>query len=180
MVFVNTLFGCLATVNERYSFEPLWQPAFLSKLSAEDRCHLNGLAMDQGQPRCVTVCSQSDLVGGWRQHWVSGGCVVDVPTSEIICEGLSMPHSPRFYRDRLWLLDSGSDHFGYVDIESGKLEPITFCPGYARGLAFRDNYAVVGLSKCRQERTFSVLPLEENLSLRKGIARCGTSQIAGI
>jgi uncharacterized protein (TIGR03032 family) len=41
-VFVNTLFSCLATVSERHSFIPLWQPPFITKLAAEDRCHLNG------------------------------------------------------------------------------------------------------------------------------------------
>lgn len=172
-LFVNTLFGCLATVSERYSFEPLWQPPFLSKLAAEDRCHLNGLAMEAGQPRYVSACSQSDVVDGWRQHRVGGGCVVDVPSGEIVCTGLSMPHSPRLYRDKLWLLDSGTGYFGFVNVSNGEFEQVTFCPGYARGLAFVGDYAVVGLSKCRQERTFSGLPLDENLSERKGEARCG-------
>ncbi len=46
VVFVNTLFGCLATISDRHSFVPLWKPPFLSKLAAEDRGHLNGLAME--------------------------------------------------------------------------------------------------------------------------------------
>ncbi len=37
VVFVNTLFGCLATISDRHSFIPLWKPPFLSKLAAEDR-----------------------------------------------------------------------------------------------------------------------------------------------
>ena len=173
VVFVNTLFGCLATVSDRYSFEPLWRPPFLSKLSAEDRCHLNGLAMEEGRPRYVTACSQSDVVDGWRDHRAGGGCVIDVPSGEVICEGLSMPHSPRLYRDKLWLLDSGTGFLGYVDRASGKFEQVVFCPGYARGLAFAGDYAVVGLSKCRQERTFSGLPLDDQLNKRKGEAKCG-------
>ncbi len=44
VVFVNTLFSCLATVSDTHSFVPLWQPPFISRLAAEDRCHLNGLA----------------------------------------------------------------------------------------------------------------------------------------
>ncbi|TXT25576.1 MAG: hypothetical protein FD138_2932, partial [Planctomycetota bacterium] len=40
VVFVNTKFGCLATLDERTSFKPLWRPSFLSKLAPEDRCHL--------------------------------------------------------------------------------------------------------------------------------------------
>src|SRR6202047_2348499 len=36
LVFVNTRFGCLATLSERDSFKPLWRPPFLTKLAAED------------------------------------------------------------------------------------------------------------------------------------------------
>src|SRR5262249_46557229 len=57
IVFVSTLFGCLGTVSEQHSFVPLWQPPFLSRLAAEDRCHMNGLAMESGRPRYVTSVS---------------------------------------------------------------------------------------------------------------------------
>lgn len=176
VVFVNTLFSCLATVSDRYSFEPLWQPAFISKLAAEDRCHLNGLAMQEGRPRYVTACSQSDVVDGWRDQRADGGCVVDIKSGEIVTEGLSMPHSPRLYRDRLWLLDSGTGHFGCVDFKTGKLERVTFCPGYARGLSFVGDYAVVGVSKPR-EQTFTGLPLDGNLTDRRAVSRCGLQVI---
>ncbi len=124
-VFVNTLFGCLATVSDQHSFTPLWKPPFLSKLAAEDRCHLNGLAMENGQPKYVTAVSQSDIVDGWRDRRRDGGCVMDVTNNETIVTGLSMPHSPRVYRDKLWLLDSGTGFFGTVDRATGKFEPIT-------------------------------------------------------
>ena len=55
VVFVNTKFGCLATLHERDSFTPLWRPPFVSKLAAEDRCHLNGLALADGRPAYVTA-----------------------------------------------------------------------------------------------------------------------------
>jgi len=63
VVFVNTLFGCLATTSERHRFTPLWRPPFLTKLAAEDRCHLNGMAMEHGRPAYVTCVSQSDVAG---------------------------------------------------------------------------------------------------------------------
>src|SRR5215510_5097050 len=66
LVFVNTLFACLATVSEAYSFQPLWKPPFISKLAAEDRCHLNGLAMRDGRPAFVTAVSEGDVTDGWR------------------------------------------------------------------------------------------------------------------
>ena len=47
-VFIATLFGCVATLSETHSIRPLWKPPFISRLAAEDRCHLNGLAMADG------------------------------------------------------------------------------------------------------------------------------------
>lgn len=173
VIFVNTLFSCLATVSDRYSFVPLWQPPFISRLAAEDRCHLNGLAMDQGQPRYVTAVSQADITDGWRDRRSNGGCVVDVASNEIVLSGLSMPHSPRLHQTQLWLLNSGTGYFGTVDLERGKFTPITFCPGYLRGLAFVSDYAVVGLSKMRGNKTFSGLDLDANLAAKDAEARCG-------
>ena len=73
VVFVNTLFSCIARTSEKYSFEPVWTPPFISKLAAEDRCHLNGLAMRDGKPRYVSIVSRSDVAGGWRDRRDSGG-----------------------------------------------------------------------------------------------------------
>lgn len=172
-VFVNTLFSCLATVSETHSFEKVWQPPFISKLAAEDRCHLNGLAMREGKPAFVTAISQSDIAEGWREHRQSGGCVVDVQSDEVVVSGLSMPHSPRWYRDKLWLLNSGTGEFGWVDLEVGRFEPVAFCPGYLRGLAFQGNFAVVGLSKPRHNQSFTGLALDDRLEDKEANARCG-------
>ncbi|PSJ16716.1 TIGR03032 family protein [Nitrosomonas supralitoralis] len=177
LVFVNTLFGCLATLSETHSFKPLWQPHFISKLAAEDRCHLNGLAMKDGQPAYVTAVSQSDVVDGWREHRNHGGIVIDVERNEIVCSGLSMPHSPRWHNGKLWLLNSGTGNFGYVDLESGRFESLCFCPGYMRGLSFHGNFALVGLSKPRENKTFSGLGLDDNLKSRNAEARCGVQVI---
>lgn len=172
-VFVNTQFGCLATASDRASFRPLWRPSFISKLVAEDRCHLNGMALEHGRPRYVTMVSQSDVVDGWRDKRVSGGIVVDVLTNEIVCSGLSMPHSPRLHADKLWLLNSGTGEFGWVDVEAKRFVPTAFCPGYARGLTFAAGCAVIGLSLARENRTFQGLPLNEALASRAAEPRCG-------
>ncbi len=172
-IFVNTLFSCLATVSEQYSFKPTWQPPFISKLAAEDRCHLNGLAMANGQPKYVTAVSQSDVADGWREHRQDGGIVMDVDTNHLVLDGLSMPHSPRLHQGRLWLLDSGNGDFGYVDQTTSTFEPIAFIPGYGRGLSFINDFAVVGLSKARKNRTSSRLNLDENLKAKNAEARCG-------
>ncbi|MCL1467097.1 TIGR03032 family protein [Argonema galeatum] len=174
IVFVSTLLNCLATVSDRHSCTPLWKPKFISKIVNEDRCHLNGLAMVDGQPRFVTASSRSDVVDGWRDKRRNGGVVIDVPSNEIILSGLSMPHSPRFYQGNLWLHNSGTGEFGYIDLQAGKFEPVAFCPGYLRGLTFWKNYAVVGLSKPRGgDRTFSGLSLDEQLIAKDTEPRCG-------
>jgi uncharacterized protein (TIGR03032 family) len=173
VLFLATSFSCLATLNNRYNFTPLWRPPFVSKYAAEDRCHLNGLAMQDGKPRYVTVVSTSDVTDGWRDRRRDGGCVVEVPSGKIVVSGLSMPHSPRVYRDRLWLLNSGTGFLGSVDFGSGEFKPLTFCPGYLRGLAFSGDYAVVGLSRPRHDKTFSGLPLDQELATRGAEARCG-------
>jgi uncharacterized protein (TIGR03032 family) len=177
IVFVNTLFGCLATVDHRHSFVPLWRPPFISRLAAEDRCHLNGLAMVEGRPKYVTAVSQTDVADGWRDRRRDGGCVIDVDSNEVVVEGLSMPHSPRWYKGRLWLLDSGTGYFGAVDSKKNTFERIAFCPGYIRGLAFAGDYAVVGLSKPRENKTFTGLELDDNLTEKGVEARCALQVI---
>lgn len=177
LVFVNTLFGCVATLSETHSFKPIWQPFFISKLAAEDRCHLNGLAMRDGQPAYVTAVGQCDVADGWREHRASGGIVIDVQRNEVVCGGLSMPHSPRWHNGKLWLLNSGTGDFGYVDFASGRFEPLCFCPGYMRGLSFHGDFALVGLSKPRENKTFSGLALDDHLKSRNAEARCGIQVI---
>ena len=115
IVFVNTLYNCLATTSEWHSFTPIWKPAFISKIIKEDRCHLNGLAVEDGVPRYVTAVSKSDTIDGWRDRRADGGIVIDVQTGEIVIGGLSMPHSPRIYRDKLWLLNSGTGEIGWIE-----------------------------------------------------------------
>ncbi|MBE9242899.1 TIGR03032 family protein [Synechocystis salina] len=173
LVFVNTLFSCLGTMSESHSFKPYWQPPFISKLAAEDRCHLNGLAVREGKPKYVTTVSRSDVADGWRDKCIDGGCVIDIETNDIVVEGLTMPHSPRWYRDRLWLLNSGTGDFGFVDLERGQFEPVAFCAGYQRGLAFHGDYAVVGLSQVRKNKTFRNLPISDRLTAKQAEARCG-------
>lgn len=172
VVFVNTLFNCLATLSEQANFKPLWKPSFISALVPEDRCHLNGLAMRDGQPGFVTVVSRSDVVDGWRDRRRDGGCILDVASGEAVCTGLSMPHSPRWYRNQLWVLNSGTGEFGKVDLKAGKFEPITFCPGYLRGLTFHNDYAIATLSKPRHH-TFQGLELDQRLAQKDAEPQCG-------
>ncbi|WP_201750343.1 TIGR03032 family protein [Tautonia marina] len=172
-VFVATRFGCLATVSDRFSFEPVWKPPFLSALVPEDRCHLNGLALEDGRPKYVTMVGTSDVADGWREHRVGGGLVMDVSSNEIICRGLSMPHSPRQIGGKIWLLEAGTGHLGFVDPSTGRFEEVCFLPGFARGLAISGRFAVVGTSMPRRDPSFEGLPLGQNLRSRSTSPRCG-------
>jgi len=173
VVFVNTLFSCLATTSDGYSFRPLWRPPFVTREAAEDRCHLNGLAMKDGRPAYVTAVSRSDVADGWRDRRTDGGLVIDVATGEVVLDGLSMPHSPRWHEGRLWLLDSGAGWLGWVDLQSRRFERVAFLPGYGRGLQLVGRFAVVGLSKPRGNKTFTGLPLDDTLKARDAEPRCG-------
>jgi uncharacterized protein (TIGR03032 family) len=173
VVFVNTHFGCLATLSAAHSFRPLWRPPFISGLVPEDRCHLNGLAMAGGRPRYVTAVSTSDVLDGWRQQRGDGGVVIDVDSGAVVAAGLSMPHSPRVYRDRVWLLNAGTGHLGYLEAGTGRFVPVTFLPGFARGLSFTGDYALVGLSAARTEFSFEGLALPAQLAKHQAEAQCG-------
>lgn len=180
IIFVNTLFNCLATPSSRHSFTPLWKPPFISKIVKEDRCHLNGLAMEDGVPRYVTAVSKSDTIDGWRDRRNDGGIIIDVATGEIVIGGLSMPHSPRMYNGKLYALNSGTGELCWVEpaakAADSKLHAIAFCPGFVRGLGFHGKYAFVGLSKPRYER-FEGLALDKKLAETDSEPWCGVQVI---
>ena len=159
-LFVNTAFSCLARVQPGCSFAPTWQPPFISRLTPDDRCHLNGLALVGGVPTWATACGNSDAPAGWRNQRAGGGVVLHIPTNSIAATGLAMPHSPRWHQERLWLLNSGTGELGWIENE--RFVPLCFVPGFARGLVFVGGFAVVGLSKLRSPQ-FTGLPLEQQL-----------------
>ncbi|HRO64482.1 TIGR03032 family protein [Thermomonas sp.] len=177
VVFVNTKYSCLAELDPTHSFKAIWKPTFISKLAPEDRCHLNGLAMVDGEPKYVTAVCKSDTVDGWRERRSDGGIVIDVSTDEIVCEGLSMPHSPRWHDGKLWLLNAGTGYLGWVDFEKKAFVPHAFVPGFARGLSIIGNVAAVGLSKPRNQR-FEGLQLDEELKKRDSEPWCGVQIIS--
>jgi uncharacterized protein (TIGR03032 family) len=164
--FVNTAFSCLATRSEADSFEPRWRPPFIDKLLPGDCCHLNGLAIRDGRVRYVTALGETNEPGGWRANKRNGGVLIDVDSKETIASGMSMPHSPRWYRNRLWLLESGDGSIGTVDLATGRYEAIARLPGFTRGLAFLGPLAFVGLSQVRESAIFSGIPLVERLEER--------------
>jgi uncharacterized protein (TIGR03032 family) len=174
-IFVNTRYNCLATTDPRHSFRELWRPSFISALVDEDRCHLNGLAMDDGEAAYVTAVSRSDTIDGWRDRRHDGGVIIDVRKNKVICEGLSMPHSPRLHNGELWVLNSGTGELGVVEGAAkgtGTFVPRVFCPGFARGLTIRNGFAYIGLSKPRYKR-FEGLALDQKLKDADSEPWCG-------
>lgn len=171
--FVSTRFSCLATLHPDYSFVPRWRPPFVTALAAEDRCHLNGLAVVDDQPRYVTALGTTDQRDGWRADKPHGGCLLDVPSGEFVSRGLSMPHSPRLHDGKLWVLESGTGRLALVDAANGRRQEVAELPGFARGLAFAGPYAFVGLSKIRKTSAMDGVPLAE----RREHLKCGVAVV---
>ncbi len=159
---VNTLFSCLANVHPDYSFLPRWRPPFVTRLAAEDRCHLNGLGMRDGRPAFVTALAATDEPAGWRADKNRTGRVLDIASGETVTEGLAMPHSPRWHDGRLLVLHSGYGALESVDTRTGARETVATVPGYTRGLACYGNLAFIGLSKIRETAVFGGVPIAEH------------------
>ncbi len=116
-----------------------------------------------GRPRYVTALGETDSPQGWRENKATGGILIDLDSGEIVARGLSMPHSPRWYGGRLWVLESGKGEVGFIDPATGRMETIARLPGFTRGLAFAGSYAFVGLSQVRESNIFGGIPLAERL-----------------
>jgi uncharacterized protein (TIGR03032 family) len=159
--FVNTRFSCLSTLDLFHSFTPRWRPPFISGFAPEDRCHLNGLGMRDGKPRYVTMLGETDSKGGWRENKRDGGLLMDINNNRVITAGLSMPHSPRWHDNQLWVLESGKGSLCKVDEATGAIETVATMPGFTRGMDIHNGFAFIGLSQVRESASFSGLPLTE-------------------
>jgi uncharacterized protein (TIGR03032 family) len=170
---VSTRFSCLATLEDNYSFVPKWQPPFITALAADDRCHLNGLAVRDGQPAFVTALGETDTPGGWRPAKANGGVIIDFTSGEFVTRGLSMPHSPRWHDGKLWVLESGTGGVVLVDQATGRRDTVVQLPGFTRGWALVGPYALVGLSKIRPTSAMDGVPIAER---RDGL-KCGVAVV---
>lgn len=171
-VFVNTSYSCLAALDPVHSFRPIWKPSFISELAREDRCHLNGLGMADGKPKYVTAVSRTDVPDGWHGQPLPKGVLIDVETDQFITDELSMPHSPRVADGSVYALDSGRGFLVKIDVTTGKVSDVTFCPGFLRGMAIVGNHALVTVSKPRYG-TFEGLPIGDEMQLRGVAPMCG-------
>lgn len=160
LLAVNTRFSCLAYINDAYSFVPVWKPDFITNITAEDRCHLNGLAFDTSGPRYVTVLGKTDTPQGWRSAKATGGCLLDIASNELVAENLPMPHSPRLYNNKLYVLLSATGELAEVNVKNKTYTVLKQLDGFVRGMDRIGDYIFIGLSKLRQTSTaFADLPI---------------------
>jgi uncharacterized protein (TIGR03032 family) len=159
---VNTSFSCLCEVNGNYNFLPRWKPSFISDLEGEDRCHLNGLATENGKPRYVTALGQGNEPQSWRKEITEGGVLIDLKSDKILYEKLPMPHSPVIYKGALYGLLSATGEFVCFDMNSRAPSVISSLGGFCRGLDIVGDYAFIGMSKLRKgSSTFAKLDFAE-------------------
>lgn len=177
LYFIGTKCNAVCTISDNgYNIKIHWKPSWISSIVFEDRCHLNGLCSRNGIPRYITSVSTSDIISGWRENRFSGGIVYDIVYEKVLCTDLSMPHSPRWANDRLYLLEAGTGYFGYIDIEnkSSEFKKLTFIPGFIRGLSIiKNKYALICSSLDRHETIFQDISLGNQLQLNNAEAKCG-------
>jgi uncharacterized protein (TIGR03032 family) len=166
----NTRFSNVSLIDGQYSFSPVWKPRFISAITAEDRCHLNGLAADENGIRYVTAFGCFDAPQEWRNHPPASGVLIDAPSNEVLCGGLCLPHSPSLISDRLFVLESGTGRVLDVDRASGKSTVVIELPGFVRGLTSCNDVSFVGLSDVRHTQRGASLPVAKNRQLAAGIA----------
>lgn len=172
LVAVNTAFSCLSSISHQFSFEPIWKPPFITELIPEDRCHLNGIAVKEGQIKYVTALGNGDSARSWKEGMLNSGILMDVTTNEIILENLPTPHSPRWYDDGLYMLLSATGQLVKVDVENKKYEVITQLKGFLRGMDRIGDYLFIAMSKLRQNSS-----LFKEAPVAKDALICGVSVV---
>jgi len=158
---VNSTFSCLATLNPGHSFIARWKPYFITELAPEDRCHLNGMALKDGRPAYVTTFTQLNERDSWGEKGKMNGTLMDVEQNKVLLDGLLMPHSPRYYRGKVYLCDSGTGRVLKYSPDTGKVDEIIQLQGFPRGMNFFGPLLFVGLSKIRASENRHPLPVDE-------------------
>ena len=160
LVAVNTLFSCLSYIDDNKSFTPFWQPPFIDDLKPEDRCHMNGMAVENDEIKYLTALGSGNKAQEWRDKKMSGGIIMEYPSGKILTEGLSMPHSPRIFNNKLYVLNSAQGELLEIDRETGKKKLVVNLGGFARGMEIVGDYLFIGVSKLRHNsKVFNDLPI---------------------
>ncbi len=180
---VNTMFSCISKMNEDRHFQLYWKPPFISEIQPEDRCHLNGLALEDGQPAYVTVFDKTDSPFGWKQGPIETGVLMDIRNDKILADNLPMPHSPTLFENKVYFLLSGTGEIMYFDLILKETKKLGELKSFLRGMAIVGNYLFVGASRLREESTtFSGIPItpEDSFCGIYIIDRTTGEQVGGI
>lgn len=175
LYYCSTGLNSICFPSDKYTCGIYWTPPWITLNGKgnppfEDRCHLNGLCCVNGKPKYVTAVCMRDYLGAWQEH-MDEGVVYDIIENKIVCNKLIMPHSPRVYKNKLWILESGTGYFGYI--EDGKFIKKTFLPGFLRGLDFIGNFAVICTSLDRHDHAFRDTPVSRKLKADGRDSKCG-------
>jgi len=159
---VNTLFSCIVSFDHDYSFTPHWMPPFVKELVSEDRCHLNGMAMENGLPKYATAFNEGNKAQSWREDITKTGIMMDVTSNEVMTRGLGMPHSPRLINGELFVLQSASGQLSRIDRNTGNADVVMDLGGFARGMAHHQDLLFIAISKLRKNSsTFAHLDIAD-------------------
>lgn len=162
LVAVNTLFSCLSYIDDEQNFTPFWQPPFIDELKPEDRCHLNGMAVENNEIKYLTAIGTTNTAQSWRENKMNGGVLMEYPSGKILTEGLAMPHSPRIFDNKLYVLNSAQGELLEIDRKTGEKQLIVKLDGFARGMEKIGDYLFIGVSKLRHNsKVFNDLPIAE-------------------
>ena len=175
------LFSSIIKLDENYSFNPVWTPPQIDKITSEDRCHLNGMAMLNGKPKYATAFNNGNTPQSWRDSITSSGVIYDIEKNKIICSGLPMPHTPRIFNDKLYVLLSATGELVKIDTDNGTYDVIVKIGGFVRGMSLHKDYLFIGLSKLRKNSsTFGKLDFAKHAN-QAGIVivHLPTKSIAG-
>jgi uncharacterized protein (TIGR03032 family) len=160
ILVVNTAFSCIAQLDSFYNFKPIWKPDFITQICPEDRCHLNGMVVENGQPVFATAFSQTNIRKGWKADITNTGVLFDIVQNKILFDNLPMPHSPKMYKNELYLLLSATGELIKINPKTATYEVVFQTFSFVRGLAFYGDYAFIGSSRFRKtSSTFAKLSL---------------------
>lgn len=160
LIAVNTRFSCVSSIDDNFSFKELWRPSFITESRPGDYCHLNGMVVVDDKPKYLTALGSTNSTKGWKPAKVNGGVLIDADSQEFILKGLSMPHSPRLYKEGLFVLLSGTGELVRADINKQSYEIIHRFNGFVRGMDRIGDLLFIGLSKLRTtSESFGDLPI---------------------
>ena len=153
-LFANAVgLNAVVRLPEAGGFEPAWWPRCIDSEPGPrfDRNYLQLNSIAAGPTIAESYFSASaERPGERRPGHLSftvnrRGVIFSGATREVVCRGLTRPHSARLHRGQLWIDNSGYGEVGRAI--AGQFEATACLPGWTRGLFFHGNKVFVGTSR---------------------------------